>query len=244
MSSAVSATTVLPEPTSPCSSRCIGAGARHVARDLVDRALLVVGQRERQRGVERRHERPVDVVRDAALVPLERALARDEPDLHAQELVELQPLRARPRARSIVSGRWMPRYAHGRGRRADASVRQIAASSGSAKPRGSRALAARSPTSLPQLPRVHLGLARLRVHGHEHAGRRRSPGSAEHVDDRVRHLAPPAVVLDLAEERGLGPDGELALAPGLVEEHEPQVRRAVEHLGLDDRPVAVACAAP
>ncbi len=45
-SRAESATTVLPEPTSPWSSRCIGLGARQVAVDLSDRALLRFGQRE------------------------------------------------------------------------------------------------------------------------------------------------------------------------------------------------------
>ncbi len=40
-----SATTVLPEPTSPCSSRCIGCAGGEVAEHLVRPSLLALGQR-------------------------------------------------------------------------------------------------------------------------------------------------------------------------------------------------------
>ena len=43
---AARATTVLPEPTSPISRRCMGRDAGHVAVDRLERALLVAGRRE------------------------------------------------------------------------------------------------------------------------------------------------------------------------------------------------------
>ena len=46
--SVASATTVLPEPTSPWSSRCIGVVRARSRVDLGDRALLRVGERERE----------------------------------------------------------------------------------------------------------------------------------------------------------------------------------------------------
>ena len=47
-----SATTVLPEPTSPCSSRCIGLGRASSAAHLAPISRLPGGQGERQGGVE------------------------------------------------------------------------------------------------------------------------------------------------------------------------------------------------
>ena len=81
-------------------------GRRHVAHDLGERALLVGRERERERRVERRTQLALDLVLDAAAIAFERALARDEPDLHAQELVERE---ARPAssASPIDAGRWM-----------------------------------------------------------------------------------------------------------------------------------------
>ena len=56
-----------------------------------------------------------------------------------------------------------------------------------------------------QLPREHLGLARLRVDGHDHAGLLVGLArAADDVDDGVRHLALAAVHVELAEERRLG----------------------------------------
>ena len=61
-STAAAATSVLPLPTSPCSKRFIGTSA-HVARDLIDHAMLRVGRSEGQGRdetlvpVSRRHDR-------------------------------------------------------------------------------------------------------------------------------------------------------------------------------------------
>ncbi len=66
-------------------------GAREVVLDLGEGALLVAGEGERQPLDECAYERPVDLVTDARLLGFERALAGDETDLHAQELVEDEP---------------------------------------------------------------------------------------------------------------------------------------------------------
>ncbi len=94
----------------------------------------------------------------------------------------------------------------------------------------------------PQLPRVDIRLARRRIHRDE--GSRLLTFLPEDVDDRVDHLAAAAVALDATEERRLGPEDELLLAPRLVEEGESEVRGAVEHLHFDDRSAAVASTAP
>ena len=86
-----------------------------------------------------------------------------------------------------------------------------------------------------QLPCEHLGLARLRVHGHDHARLLVGAGATDHVDDRVRHLPLPAVHVELPEERGFGADGELLVAPRLVEEGDVEQRRAVGHDDFDER---------
>ena len=97
-----------------------------------------------------------------------------------------------------------------------------------------------------QLPGVHLGLARLRVDGHHRAGDVARPGvtlgvgRAEHVDHRVGELSLPPVLLDLAEQRHLRADGQLTLAPTLVEEHDLEDPGAVVHRAAHDRALAVA----
>ena len=95
-----------------------------------------------------------------------------------------------------------------------------------------------------ELPGVHLGLPRLRVHGHDGAGDVGvGIGIGEHVDDRVRHLALAPVALDLAEQRHLRARAQLAFAPRLVEEHDLEETGAVVHRRVHDRALAVAGAA-
>ena len=116
----ITATTVLPEPTSPCSSRCIGWGPARSAVDLGDHASLGAGERVRQRVVEAAHELAVDDVRQSSRRPLELALAHDQHELHAQQLVERQP----PASGVLVAhrlGRVDRRAAPPRGRRARAA---------------------------------------------------------------------------------------------------------------------------
>ena len=57
VSSAATATTVLPAPTSPWSRRCIGIGPGQVGGDLGDHLRLVAGELERQPIEEPRHQR-------------------------------------------------------------------------------------------------------------------------------------------------------------------------------------------
>ena len=167
--------------------------------------LLVAGERERQLREERVDERTVDVVADARLLGRERALARDEPDLHAQELVEHRAAASRRACSAIESGRWIARIAR-------VAVDEVVAIEQRARRAGRRSRAPRHFASASrheraQLPGEHLGLARLRIHGHDHAGLLvGDAGAAEHVDDRVRHLPLAAVHVELAEERRLGAD--------------------------------------
>ena len=103
-SSVASATTVFPEPTSPCSSRCIGVVLREVAVDLGDRLLLGLGEREREhlavalQQLAGRRQRLGD-----ERLPLGRA-ARER-ELEDEELVEGEPppplLRLLRRARPV-----------------------------------------------------------------------------------------------------------------------------------------------
>src|SRR5919201_5920165 len=172
---------------------------------------------------------------DPGLLLLERTLAGDEPDLHAQELVEREALRG---TAVIFMGVGTM----------DAPVRVRAVDEVVLVPeRGFEWIGEPAPLGLleagahelAELPREHLGLTGLWIHGHDGAGV--LTHSVEHVDDGVGHLSATAPVLDAAEERGLGADGQLLLAPRLIEEHDTQVRRAVEHLPLDDGP-ALSCA--
>ena len=74
-----------------------------------------------------------------------------------------------------------------------------------------------------QLPREDFRLPRLRVDGQDHAGLVvGDTGAAEHVDDRHRHLPLAAVDVELPEQRHLGADRELLLAPRLVEERDTE----------------------
>ena len=90
-SAAISATIVLPEPTSPCSSRFIGDRPLHVLDDLGDHLLLVAGQLERQHPPRRFADRVGD--HDGARLPvrLGAPLAQHQPELKEKELFEDHP---------------------------------------------------------------------------------------------------------------------------------------------------------
>ena len=110
------ATAVLPDPTSPCSSRSIGRGPARSARIAVDRRALVVGEAGRRRlatpdkggrdGVfDDRLGRPEAVVRhdhagsgQAAPLPV----ARDHADLEGQQLVEGEAVHGRRVGAEVV----------------------------------------------------------------------------------------------------------------------------------------------
>ena len=207
---------------------------REIARDLVDRPLLVVRQRERQLPVEQGHQRTVDAVRDAALLAFERALARHQPDLHPEELVELEPVRGDPEVVHRLGSVDPPerrRTVDEVGAPADLALDGVReAAPACALERGAH--------DAGELPAVHVGLARRRVHGDELAGL--VAELTEHVDDRVRHLALAPEQLDLPEERRLRSLGELLLAERLVEEHDVEQPGPVVDVRLDHRAAAVA----
>ena len=71
------------------------------------------------------------------------------------------------------------------------------------------------------LPTVEAGGFGLRVNGNDPAR-----AITDQVDQRVRHLQAPPVLVDLPENDGLPTLGQLLLAPRLVEEHQ------IETLGL------------
>jgi hypothetical protein len=165
--------------------------------------------------VECTHERAVDFVPDAGLLLRQGSLARDEPDLHAQELVELEPLRGA----AVIVVRLGPVNAPVRARAVGEAVlveqRRIERVGEPAR----LGLLQAGAEERAQLPGEHLGLSRLRVHGHDRSGVLTDP--VEHVDDGIRHLPAAAPVLDPPEERGFRTDGKLLLPPPLVEEHDP-----------------------
>ena len=97
---AYSATTVLPEPTSPISSRCIGRSWATIVVDRRHRLALVAGGRERERVLEpadRQLGGRLQRGRAGGLAP-QRAAAQQR-DLEQQELVEREP----PTARLLVA---------------------------------------------------------------------------------------------------------------------------------------------
>ncbi len=202
-------------------------GRGEIAQDLVDRPLLIARQREGQPAVERLHEGAVDRVPDPRLLLREGALARHQPDLHADELVELESLRGAP----VVVVRFGTVDPPVRARPVDepAVVEELGVERfGEASRLG---LLETRGDELAELPREDFGLPRLRVHGHDRA--RVLADAVEDVDDRVGHLQPGPPVLDPPEEGGFGSLRQLLLAPALVEEHDAQVGRSVEDLGLD-----------
>ena len=161
----------------------------------------------------------VDSMRDALLVRGERALARDEPDLHAQELVEHEA----PLGRFELGHRLGPVDRPQRDVALDEVVtieevfveriREPAHGTAGQRVGDERA----------QLPGEHLGLARLRIDGNDHAGLLVDGArAADDVDDGVRHLPLPAVHVELSEERRFGTGRELLRAPRLVEERDVQ----------------------
>ena len=185
--SAVSATTVFPEPTSPWRSRCIGAGRRHVGAISSIGPPLVAGERERQapRGTPATSG-PSTSCRCPAAPPRARACGPPAPPACGGTRRTSSRSQARRAAPDRARAGGSTRYALRRGRRGRAR-RGSPPSSGSASPRASAA-SQRLGHELADLPGEHLGLARLRVHRHDDArclsaslgpGRaRRPPGSS------------------------------------------------------------------
>ncbi len=221
----------LQEPVHRC-------GRRHVAGDLGDRRSLIVREHERKLSDKCREQRAVDGVANPRLLRRERTLAGDEPDLHAEELVEDEPS---PRLRQLLTGpRTMDRPQRDVARDEVMRVDDVRVGGERIGKPPFLALRERVRDQRAHLPRQDVGLSRLRIDGHDHAGLLVGDTRPAHdVDDRVGHLTLPAVDVELAEERGLGADAQLLLAPRLIEERDVQHGGAVVDDRFDDR-LAVA----
>ena len=108
VSKAATATTVLPDPTSPCRSRCIGCGPAMSARiSAIARSWAPVRVKGKA-GAEAIHQLPVDLVADPGRLPLDGPLAHDQDQLEPQQLVEGQP----PAGQLAVAA-WSPGHGSG-----------------------------------------------------------------------------------------------------------------------------------
>ena len=192
VSSAATATTVLPAPTSPCSSRCIGIGR---ARSAVISAITFCWSPvsvERQPIEEPLDERAGRDVLDALAGLLDAALAEHERELDAQQLVEHQPaprlLRLAHRL-GLVDARRTRRC----GRRSRAGRAPSPGSGSTNSLRAPQRLA--HPAA--EVLRVEPELVGLRVDG----GDLQPVVLVEQVDLGVGHLELAPVLGDLAEEQ-------------------------------------------
>ena len=164
----MSATTVLPDPTSPCSSRCIGAGrARSAVISAMARVWSPVSGNG-SAGVERGHERAVDRVHGCRCASAASARLRATSASCMRRNSSNFSRCAAADASCHRLGAVDAACTRSCGRRDRCSVRQVAVERVGEAPR-LRALAGRRDRP-PELPGVHLGLPRLRVHGHDRAG--------------------------------------------------------------------------
>ena len=90
-SMAARATTVLPDPTSPISSRCIGRSCGEVRVDLLDRALLVARELERERPSPAVHHHAARLERPRAPPLAPGAPASRHGELEQEQLLEGEP---------------------------------------------------------------------------------------------------------------------------------------------------------
>ena len=193
------ATSVLPDPDLALEQPVHRDGPRHVGGDRVDRPLLVAGELVRERGEEparRSSPSTVCAIPDAS-ASIARLRATSPTCIRRNS--SKRSRRCALRAASIDAGWWTSRYAVGAVDAASARRGRPRAASRPARP-PSRA---RSADDRLDLPRRHVGLARLRVDRHDDPGLRVA-GPPEHVDDRVRELALAAVHVELPVERDLG----------------------------------------
>ena len=98
---ASSATTVLPEPTSPCSSRNMRCGQREVGDDVVDRLLLRMGQRIGQR-LEDARAQAAFAGRAAAGLPAHMRAHQRQRELAGEQFVVGEPRPGQAFRRDVV----------------------------------------------------------------------------------------------------------------------------------------------
>ncbi len=217
---AYSATTVLPLPTSPISSRCIGALARELvarsrrSRRAGRRSARTAARSASQRARQRRR------LRRARVAPRARAGARaraQQRELGQQQLLEGEPL-ARPRSRPAGVAREVHRRQ--RARRGRAAARAPASRPGSGSTTSRSALARRR-TSVEDLRR---------------ADSPRSPGSGRRLCDRRPRAGGRPVPLARCVTAGSACSGE---PPG----QERDVRRGSHRARRPCRAAPGACPA-
>ena len=190
-SSVQTATTVLPAPTSPCSSRCIGCGPARSLPDLGDGRALVGGELERQAVEERVEQRALG--RRGRCPRVVRSMCRLR-WTSASWTRSSSSSTSRRRATSLCGHRLGGVDAGerlGPGHQVVAVEHPVGHGIGQTP-------AGRPPQGLghpvADLPGGQARLLGLRVDGHD------APGAvADEVDDRVGHLLAPAEQLDLAE---------------------------------------------
>ena len=112
-SAAISATIVLPDPTSPCSSRFIGCGRFMSVDDLADHLLLIAGELERQHAPGRFADVVGDDDRPWLALRVGLPPPQHETDLEEEELLEDQPaLRRRAEPVQLLDRRSRRRKMH------------------------------------------------------------------------------------------------------------------------------------
>ncbi len=219
---------------------------RHVARDLAEHAALGARQREavpreeathqRRRGIAQRARLGVEIVvadgvGHARRGLFEAASAHRQQQLQAQELVEGQPAPGRRHVARVV-GQVDPPERPGAVDEVERSAHRL----GHRVQQRSRAAQGLLDEAA-HLPAGEPGLARRRVDRYDPADLGGvalvAGGADDHVHHRIGHLTLAAVVGDLTEEERLGPHGQLALAPRLVEEDDLEGSPIVAHGRLD-----------
>ena len=208
---AYSATTVLPDPTSPISSRCIGCARRQVLVDLAHRRSWSAGERERQLAAPASARVSV-AWHVAAPAPRRRCAARGGgagSQLGEQQLLEGQPPAAGLRARCASLGKCIAAERRG-------AVGQALARPAGAAGRGSVTSAMRAACALHQREDLRW---RRRPRWPDSARRRpapRRPRSSARARRMVGHANPPRPSRAVEEQPGAR---RVAVhQPGLVEE--------------------------
>ena len=176
----------------------------------------------------------VEVVRDARRGLIEAPASQGDEQLEAPELVEGQSPARRRRAGEVprkVDARIGPRPIDEVEVGSRRLVDRVEERSGATE---------RLFYEATHLPTRQPRLSRRRVDGDDATDLRGiallARRADNHVDDGIGHLTLTLVVADLAKEECLDPEGELLLAPRLIEEDHPQRVEEVAHHHLDDRP--------
>ncbi len=122
-SAAISATIVLPEPTSPCSSRFIGCGRFMSLDDLGDDLLLIAGQLERQHAARRFPDLVGDDDRPRLALRVARRFRRTRPTGRGRTPRRSAGAAPASGTRSALDRRSRPESAPERARRGDRAGR-------------------------------------------------------------------------------------------------------------------------